>query len=92
MKPVITVTDAVRNFADFINRVVYRREEFVLERGGRRVAQLVPVPEGRRLGELPDILETIPRLEAEDAEAFARELDLARDELPRISGEGPWGS
>ena len=53
MKPVITVTDAVRNFADFINRVVYRREEFVLERGGRRVAQLVPVPEGRRLGELP---------------------------------------
>lgn len=92
MKPVITVTEAVRNFADFINRVAYRREEFVLERGGRPVARLVPVPEGGRLGELPDLLEAIPRLDPDDAEVFARELAVARDELPPIKTEDPWGS
>ncbi len=92
MKPTITVTEAVRNFADYINRVVYRRESFVLERGGKPVASLVPLPAAGRLGELPDLLESVPGLTDEDAEALGRELEEARDGLPPLSGEGPWAS
>ena len=92
MKPTISVTEAVRNFADFINRVVYRREEFVLERGGKPVARLTPVPQAGRLGDLLEFLETIPGLSEADAEAFGLDLEEARDEVPPLPVEGPWDS
>lgn len=85
-----TVTDVVRNFADYINRVAYRGEHFLLERGGKPVAELRPVPEGRRLGDLPAILESLPRLGADEADAFARDLRDVRDELNALAGGDPW--
>ena len=92
MKTPISVTEAVRNFADFINRVVYRGEDFVLERGGRPVARLIPVPQAGGLGELPGLLEAIPNLSAEDAEALASDMEDARSQLPPLPPEDPWAS
>ena len=92
MKGTITVTEAVRNFADFINRVAYRGEHFVLEKGGRPVARLVPVPQGGRLGDLPGILASVPPLGPGEGESMARDLAEAYRGLPPQDREGPWGS
>ena len=92
MKGTISVTEAVRNFADFINRVAYRGEQFVLERGGRPVARLVPVPQAGRLGDLPDIMAAIPKLGPVDAEDFARVLEDGSAELPPLSEGYEWES
>jgi len=92
MKGTISVTEAVRNFADFINRVAYRGERFVLERGGRPVALLVPAPQAGRLGDLPDLLATMPALGREDAEAFARDMESASRGLRPVAEGDPWES
>jgi antitoxin (DNA-binding transcriptional repressor) of toxin-antitoxin stability system len=87
-----SVTDVLRNFSDYLNRVAYRGERFVLVRGGKPVAELSPVPGGRRLGELPALLESLPSLEEGDAERFAGELDAARGQLDDGPVRDPWPS
>jgi antitoxin (DNA-binding transcriptional repressor) of toxin-antitoxin stability system len=76
-----TVTDFLRNFSDYINRVSYRNERFVLLRGGKPVAEVSPVAPARRLGDLPSLLASLPRLSDGEAEAFSSDLDRARSEL-----------
>ena len=93
MKSTASVTEVSRNFADFINRVLYRGEEFVLVRGRKPVAELRPVPHGRKLGELPELMKSLPRLAPGDADAFDRDLAAMRREV--AAGEGlrdPWDS
>ena len=92
MKHTISVTEAARNFADIVSRVFYRGERFVLERGGKPVAQLIPVPRGGRLGDLPGLLEDVPHLSIEEAEALGRDVNEARDSLPELHDEDPWES
>jgi len=92
MKSTISVTEAVRNFADFLNRIAYRGEHFILERGGRPVARLVPVPQAGRLGDLPGLMAAIPRLGPEEGEALARDLKKAGEGLSPLSGADPWES
>jgi antitoxin (DNA-binding transcriptional repressor) of toxin-antitoxin stability system len=86
------VTDVARNFAEYINRVAFRGERFVLMRGRRPVAELRPVPSGMRLGELPELLASLPRLEPDDASALADDLAAAREELGRGPEHDPWAS
>jgi antitoxin (DNA-binding transcriptional repressor) of toxin-antitoxin stability system len=91
MRVSATVTEVLRNFSDYINRVSYRGERFVLMRGGRAVAELVPAPTtGRRLAELPAVLASLPRLGEDEAARLAHDLDSARSALepPR----DPWAS
>lgn len=92
MRSTISVTEAVRNFADVINRVAYRGEHFLLERGGRPVARLVPVPTAGRLGDLPDLLGSAPRLTPEEAAAFAEDLEEALETLDTRPEVDPWES
>jgi len=47
----LSVTDVARHFSEYINRVTYKGDRFVLVKGGREVAELKPVPKGRRLSE-----------------------------------------
>ena len=93
VRTIATVTDVLRNFSDYINRVSYRGERFVLTRGGKEVAELVPAPPaGRPLGELADVLASLPRLGEDDATCFAKELGRARGESPTSLPEDPWAS
>jgi antitoxin (DNA-binding transcriptional repressor) of toxin-antitoxin stability system len=92
MKTETSVTELLRGFSDYINRVVYRGESFLLIRGGRAVAELTPVRSGVRASELPALLDSLPRLEEGDAEAFARDLDRARAELESSPERDPWDS
>jgi antitoxin (DNA-binding transcriptional repressor) of toxin-antitoxin stability system len=87
-----SVTDVLRNFSDYLNRIAYRGERFLLVRGGKPVAELSPVPTGRRLAELPALLESLPSLDHDDADRFLADMDEARDELGRHPPADPWGS
>jgi antitoxin (DNA-binding transcriptional repressor) of toxin-antitoxin stability system len=76
----LTATEVARRWAEVLNRVAYRRESFVVVRGNRPVAELRPVPMATHLVDLPNLMASLPRLNAEEAEAFAADLDLARAE------------
>jgi antitoxin (DNA-binding transcriptional repressor) of toxin-antitoxin stability system len=77
----VTVTQVARNFAEYVNRVAYRRESFTLVRGKKPLAELRPLPSGARLSELPGLLASLPRLTEAEAGDLAADLDAARDEL-----------
>ncbi len=91
MAETLTVTEVVRHFADYVNRVAYRRESFVLVRGSRPVAELRPLPVGKRLGELPGLLASVPRL-GREADDFAADLNAARAEMALREVVDPWQS
>jgi antitoxin (DNA-binding transcriptional repressor) of toxin-antitoxin stability system len=87
-----SVTEVARNFAEYINRVAFRGERFILMRGRRPVAELRPVPVGKRLGELPELLASLPRLSDADAASLSADLESAREELSREPMRDVWAS
>ena len=86
----VTVTQVARNFAEYVNRVAYRRESFTLLRGKRPLAELRPLPAGTRLSELPALLASLPHLSAAEAEVFSDDLAASRHELGEV--RDPWQS
>jgi len=88
----VTVTEVARHFADYLNRVAYRRESFTLVRGRKPLAELRPLPVGKRLCELPAVVASLPRLTAAEAAGFADDLDAARRELTEIELGDAWPS
>jgi antitoxin (DNA-binding transcriptional repressor) of toxin-antitoxin stability system len=85
-----SVTEVARNFADYINRVAFRGERFVLMRGKKPVAELRPIASGRRLSELPDLLASLPSLGADEATALREDLERASGELNQESLQDLW--
>ena len=88
----VAVTEFVRGFSDYINRVAYRGERFVLVRGGRELAEVGPRRSGRPLTELPELLARLPRLSLEEASAFGADLDAARATLGGELPDAQWPS
>ena len=88
----LTVTEAVRHFSDYVSRVAYRHESFVLCKGRKPVAELRPVPGGRRLGDLPDVLRSVPHLSKRDAMAFAKDVEASRKARANDALRDPWAS
>ena len=88
----LSVTEMVRGFSDYVNRVAYRGERFILLKGRRPVAELRPLPSGRLLGELEDVLRSLPGLTPDEAADFAADIDAARAALPREELRDPWQS
>ena len=82
----------MRHFSDYISRVAYRHETFVLCKGKKPVAELRPLPSGRRLGDLPAILRSLPHLSKKDAVAFAKDVEAARSVLATSELRDPWES
>jgi hypothetical protein len=87
-----SVTEVARNFAEYVNRVAFRGERFVLMRGRRAVAELRPVPAGMRLGDLPKLLASLPRLGPDDAAKFESDLASAREQIPPLPADDVWES
>jgi antitoxin (DNA-binding transcriptional repressor) of toxin-antitoxin stability system len=66
MKTRISATQAARTFSDLINRVRYRGEEFIVERGGELVCQIIPArPVVRTVADLVQLLRTAPQPDEE---------------------------
>ncbi len=77
----ISVTEAARNFADFVNRAHYQKISFVLLKNGKPVARIVPANEKVCTGtELADALGAA-RLSAEEARAWHKDITDARNAL-----------
>jgi antitoxin (DNA-binding transcriptional repressor) of toxin-antitoxin stability system len=85
----VTVTQVARNFAEYVNRVAYRRESFTLLRGKKPLAELRPLPSGARLSELPGLFASLPRLTEAEAGELAADLDASRAELSEARDAWP---
>ena len=86
MESHISATEAARRFSDILNRVVYRREEFVVERGGEPVCRIVPAgPPKCTLAELSNLLTAIPKPDT----AFWDEVEALTKNQPNVP-ESSW--
>lgn len=88
----VTVTEVARHFADYINRVAYRRESFTLVRGNKQLAELRPLPAGKRLSDLPALFASLPHLSPSEAGDFADDLAAAQRELAQAEVRDAWQS
>ena len=88
----LSVTDVARHFSDYVNRVAYRNERFVLRKGRKAVAELRPVSVGRRLGDLPAIIASLPRLSDSDLAGFSKDILRSRNRLAVERMKDPWAS
>ncbi len=80
MKFHISATQAVRQFSDLLNRVHYRGEEFVIERGGEPVCEIVPArPVTRTVADLVRALRSIPKPDDEYWETLE---DITKHQQP----------
>lgn len=87
----ISTTELARQLSDFVNRVTWRGEEFIIMRGGKPVATLSPVPSGTRVCDLPGILSTLPPLPPTDLEEFEKDVtNIRRDHNQQVLD--PWQS
>ena len=87
----LSVTEAARNFSGLVNRAFYQGSHFRLTRGGRAVAELSP-PWGGATVSAADLrlaLGRLPRLGADEAEAFSRDIEKLRQTVgPPL--DSPW--
>jgi antitoxin (DNA-binding transcriptional repressor) of toxin-antitoxin stability system len=66
MKVRISATETARRFSELMNRVRYRGESFIVERGGKPVCEILPVRPTRFSGrDLADLLRSLPKPDAE---------------------------
>ncbi len=79
----ISVTQAVRQFSDLMNRVFYQGTIIELERGNRVIARISPVsPESPlKVRNLNNFFHALPSL-AGDSKAFAKDLANIRNQIP----------
>lgn len=87
----ITATELARRLSDVLNRVRYKGEEFLVERGGEPVASIAPVgPKSElTLAEFLQILNTGPRPDA----GFVDDLERVQGGQPSAVEEFPeWRS
>ena len=82
----ISVTEAARNFSDCINRARYQGTTFIIHKGGKPVARIVPTEQklskGLELGSaLEEALKDV-HISKENAAAWLNELEEARTAVP----------
>ena len=79
----ISVTQAVRQFSDVLNRVFYQKTIIELERGSKVIARISPVASESpvQVKDLNKLFAGLPALR-EDAKAFAKDLADIRKQLP----------
>jgi len=85
MKSRISATQAARSFSELMNRVRYRRESFVVERGGKPICELLPATPPKFSGaELANLLRSLPE---PDEKYLAVVEDLIAEE-PTVAESG----
>jgi len=83
---VISATEAARTFSELLDRVCYRGETFVIERGGEPVCEVSHVKPPRFTGtDLLALLNSLPRPDT----AFWTAVDEATREKPKVP-DSPW--
>jgi len=70
----LSATEFAKRLSDVLNRVHYQRETVIVERGGKALCQLTPVPGSLdfHLSDLVALLDSLPSAGEEWAEAVAQ--------------------
>ncbi len=85
MKSRISATEAVRSFSELMNRVRYRGESFIVERGGKPICEILPARPPRFSGaDLAKLLRSLPK---PDLEYLAIVEDLIAKQ-PKVAESG----
>lgn len=79
----ISVTQAVRQFSDLLNRVFYQGVSIELERGNKVIARISPVSSESplKVKDLNRLFSELPLLR-DDSESFAKDLENIREKIP----------
>ena len=86
MESHISATEAVRTFSDLMNRVRYRGESFVVERGGEPICRISPAGASVvTLRNLAALLSKAPRPD----KRFLDQLERLSRKQPSVP-KGPW--
>ena len=80
----ITVTEAARNFSDFVSRVHYQGECALLVKGGRPMVKVTPVRNANTGRDLATLWAKISHLSPAEAEAFGDDIAESRENLPSV--------
>jgi hypothetical protein len=77
----LSATEFSKQLSDVLNRVHYRRETIVVERGGKPLCQIAPVspPSSFRLSDLIALLDTLPLPDDAWANAVAQHVAEQED-------------
>ena len=86
---VVSVTDMVRNFSEYVNRTAYGGDSFVLMKGQRALAELKPVVKGRTFKELQNLLKKNCQLEEDEIDCFLDDINQIRKST-NIIEKNPW--
>ena len=72
----VSATDAARNFSELLNRVHYKRQTFVVERGGQAVCEIRPAYEhtGFKVADLVRLLASLPDVPTEYLDAVEEHI------------------
>jgi len=92
MRSDISATDAVRHFSELLNNIKYRGDRYVIIRGGKPAAALVPADEvssPRRMGDLNDIFQMPAHLDPGDTNSADDVLE-AISAQPPLPGDMTW--
>jgi antitoxin (DNA-binding transcriptional repressor) of toxin-antitoxin stability system len=81
----IPVDEAAANFPRLLELIESRGEPTTLLRNGKAVARLIPwTSPANTCAELAERWEKIEKLPADEAEAFAKDVEQARDRMPAL--------
>lgn len=84
MDRLITATEAARTFSELLNRVRYRGETFLVERGGAAMCRITPAPASHcTLADLARILKEAPRPDRGYVATVAK-LSVRQPALPKL--------
>lgn len=85
----ITVTMAVREFADLVNRVHYGKESIVLTKGNKEVAQILPLkPQEYYCKDLKSLLEKESPLSPQEQRDLLKDIKKSKEEF--VPETNPW--
>jgi prevent-host-death family protein len=87
----LSTTEAARNLEEYLDQVS-QGDSILLTRDGKPIAEIRPVASDRRLGELPSLLASLPRLSPSEAKLLASDLEEIRASLFQPEARNPWGS
>ena len=86
MKTRITATEAARKFSEILNRVTYKGETFVVERGGRPVCEIAPARTKKfTASDFAEMIKSAPR---PDDEYFDAVEEIIKNRQP--VAPSPW--
>jgi antitoxin (DNA-binding transcriptional repressor) of toxin-antitoxin stability system len=88
MKLHISATETARRFSEFMNRVYYRGESFIVERGGKPMCEILPAQPPRFSGRaLADLIQSLPKPDKEYLtlveKMAAKQSPVAESKWPR---------